>query len=209
MDRTLAFWLEESRLMGFSDLPVPSMDPRDASAPQERSEFTQLLGDWFGQGRYGLAHGQGPNCADLMIIGAAPSQGDPRGVDLFQGPCAELLTAMIQKGMKRSRASVFVAHVLAAAPESGGEPASPCVPFWAAQVQAVNPKVLMLLGASVLKAFRTDLPGVDSSSRGQWTEVFGRPALPTFHPSFLLRQPQAKREAWNDLKMVMERLGWS
>jgi DNA polymerase len=195
--------------MGFSDLPMPSMDAQDASAPQGRSEFTQLIGDWFGHGQVGLAHGQGPDRADLMIIGAAPKQSELRSVHLFEGPCAELLTAMIEKGMKRSRASVFVAQVLAVESENSEQSASPCMPFWKAQIEAINPKVLMLLGASVLKSFRADLPGVDSSARGQWIEAFGRPALPTFHPSFLLRQPQAKREAWNDLKMVMERLGWS
>ena len=116
---------------------------------------------------------------------------------------------MIEKGMKRSRASIFVAHVLPVDAENSAQSTAPCIPFWEAQIEAINPKALMLLGASVLKAFRTDLPCVDSSARGQWTEAFGRPTLPTFHPSFLLRQPQAKREAWNDLKMVMERLGWS
>jgi len=209
VDRSLTFWLEESRLMGFSDLPMPFMDAPDASAPQRRSEFTQLIGDWLGQGRFGLAHGQGPDRADLLIIGAAPKQVELHQAHLFEGPSAELLTAMIEKGMKRSRAAVFVAHVLPVEAENSAQPTPPCIPFWEAQIEAINPKVLMLLGASVLKAFRADLPGVDSSARGQWIEAFGRPALPTFHPSFLLRQPQAKREAWNDLKMVMERLGWS
>ena len=209
MDRSLTFWLEESRSMGFTDLPMSAVDPRDAGAPQERSEFTQLLSDWLTQGRYGLAHGQGPDRADLMIIGAAPGQADLHRVDLFEGPCAELLTAMIERGMKRSRASIFITHILAVEPSGGAGSALPCMPFLKAQIEAVNPKVLVCLGATVLSAFRTDLPGVDSSARGQWTEVLGRPALPTFHPSFLLRQPQAKREAWNDLKKVMERLGWS
>jgi uracil-DNA glycosylase len=213
VDRSLTFWLEESRSMGFTDLPTVVSASSTSVGSEAQPGFAESIGGCSGcvlcQGQQRFAYGQGPESVDLMMIGAAPSSEEIHTSHLFEGPSAELLTAMIEKGMKRSRSSVFVAHILPVGSREGASSGASCLPFLSAQIEAINPKVLVLLGATVLKVFRADLQGINSSLRGQWTEVLGRPTLPTFHPSFLLRQPQAKREAWNDLKRVMERLGWS
>jgi DNA polymerase len=79
------------------------------------------------------------------------------------------------------------------------------LPFLARHVELAAPEVLVLMGNTPLFAAR-GTKGI-RRARGQWIEAFGRPALPTLHPAYLLRNPAAKREAWADLLALRARLG--
>jgi DNA polymerase len=223
VDRSVAYWLEEARAMGFTDAP-----PLVVSAPEAPSQKPAIskgsgvdglfaVEAWMGDckrcglcnSRTQLIYGQGDPHAELMFIGLGPSSADDSAGYLYSDAAGELLTKMIENGMKRPRASVFLASVLKCksnteAPVSAQETLR-CAPFLRAQIEAVAPKCLVLLGAPVLRAL---LPEIDdlAGQRGRWVEVAGLPAMPTFDPGFLLRKPEAKREAWMDLKKVMERL---
>jgi uracil-DNA glycosylase family 4 len=223
VDRSLAYWLEEARAMGITDAPSLSVSPSQA-APQvpvisRGSGVEGLLAveAWMGDckrcglcnSRTRLIYGQGDPRAELMFIGLGPTAADDSAGYLYSDAAGELLTKMIEKGMKRPRSSVFLAGVVkcktqAEHPVKANELTS-CMPFLKAQIEAVAPKCLVLLGAPVLTAL---VPGINdlAGQRGRWVEVAGVPAMPTFDPGFLLRKPEAKREAWMDLKKVMERL---
>ena len=79
------------------------------------------------------------------------------------------------------------------------------MPFLKRQISIVNPKVIVLLGAVPL-LYLFNLKGI-MKLRGRWLDYNGIPVMPTYHPAFLLRQAQAKRDAWEDLKQVMRRFG--
>ncbi len=193
--------------MGFTDVPSSLLGTSDAQAPADstpRLQFAHSVGPSGQQ----LTVGLGPQGAELMFVGVANSAHDHFDGHRVVGPAFDLLTAMIEKGMKRSPHDVFVSWMIHCNSHDQGLGGDDYLTCLSRQIEWVSPKVVVLMGARALQVFRPDLQDV-GRYRGQWIELVGRSALPTFHPEFLLRQPQAKREAWQDLKRVMERLGWS
>ena len=213
--------------MGLTVAPAPQLEPDFSQAPvampapviAKGSGIEGLLGveRWMGDcqrcglcaGRKSLVYGEGDPRADLMFIGEAPGAEEDRSGRPFVGKAGQLLTRMIEQGMQRPRGSVFIANIVKCRPPGNRNPEpeemARCMPFLLAQIAAVSPRVVVLLGGSALKGFRPDLPGI-TRSRGQWIDVGGIATMPTFHPAYLLRQAEAKRAAWMDLKKVMERL---
>jgi uracil-DNA glycosylase family 4 len=211
--------------MGLTEAPVVASPDRASAAASAQPvieagsgvEGLLAVERWMGDcrrcglcdGRTNLVYGEGNPAADLMFIGAAPSAEEDQIGRPFFGASGELLTRMIEQGMQRPRRSVFIANIVKCRPPGDRQPKpdeiASCLPFLLAQIAAVSPKVIVLLGDLALKGFRPDLPGI-IHSRGQWIELGGIPTMPTFHPTFLLREAEAKRAAWMDLKKVMERL---
>jgi DNA polymerase len=113
--------------------------------------------------------------------------------------------------MGLTRDEVFIANIVKCRPPGNRAPqpeeAAACLPFLLDQIAILQPRVIITLGATALKY----LIGLDQASvtrmRGTWLTVRGIDLMPTFHPAFLLRQPARKREAWDDLKAVLARLG--
>ena len=142
-----------------------------------------------------------PN-ADLMFVGEAPgADEDIQGIP-FVGRAGQLLTKMIQ-AINLQRDEVYIANVIKCRPPGNRNPEpdeiEQCEPFLLRQIAAVQPKVIVALGSFAAK---TLLKTQDSISRlrGRVYEFQGAKLIPTFHPSYLLRSPQFKREAWEDLK---------
>jgi DNA polymerase len=152
--------------------------------------------------------GTGSRQAELMFIGEAPGRDeDAQGVP-FVGAAGQLLTKMIT-AMGFDRAAVYIANIVKCRPPRNRPPeadeATTCLPFLRRQIELVRPKVIVTLGATPLQ-FLLGKSGI-ARERGVWSEFAGIPVLPTFHPAYLLRAPEHKREAWEDLKQVMVRLG--
>lgn len=147
---------------------------------------------------------------DVMFIGEGPGADEDASGRPFVGRAGQLLTKMIL-AMGYSREDVFIANIVKCRPPNNRVPDSGemvlCMPWLFEQISAVRPKCIVALGATALKG----LTGRESVSitreRGVWTEFRGIPMLPTFHPSYLLRAPLAKKEAWEDLKSVLRFLG--
>jgi DNA polymerase len=124
------------------------------------------------------------------------------------GKAGQLLTKMIG-AMQFARSEVYIANIVKCRPPGNRNPepdeVEACLPYLQRQIECVKPEVIVLLGAVPLRA----LLGGRSirRERGQWRDFHGIPVMPTFHPSYLLRLPEAKREAWADLQQVMHRLG--
>ena len=162
-----------------------------------------------GQGRKQIVFGVGNPAADIMFVGEAPgADEDTQGVP-FVGRAGQLLTKMIE-AMGLSRDEVYIANVLKCRPPNNRDPqpdeVESCEPFLFQQIATVQPKVVIALGAF---AARTLLKTQDPISRlrGRIYDYRGAQLIPTFHPSFLLRSPGYKREAWEDLKKALGLLG--
>jgi DNA polymerase len=152
--------------------------------------------------------GDGNRRAEIMFIGEAPGRDeDAQGIP-FVGAAGQLLDKMIT-AMKFDRAEVYIANIVKCRPPRNRPPeaveATTCLPFLKRQIELVQPKVIVTLGATPLQ-FLLGKSGI-AREHGVWCEFAGIPALPTFHPAYLLRAPERKREAWEDLKLVMVRLG--
>ena len=161
------------------------------------------------QGRKQIVFGVGNPGADIMFVGEAPgADEDLQGVP-FVGRAGQLLTKMIE-AMGLSRDEVYIANVLKCRPPNNRDPqpdeVASCEPFLFQQIASIQPKVIVALGAF---AARTLLKTQDPISRlrGRVFEYRGASLIPTFHPSFLLRSPGYKREAWDDLKKALGVLG--
>jgi uracil-DNA glycosylase family 4 len=161
------------------------------------------------QGRKQIVFGVGNPTADLMFVGEAPgADEDAQGIP-FVGRAGQLLTKMIE-AMGFARDEVYIANVLKCRPPGNRNPEpdeiATCEPFLFRQLASVEPKVVIALGAFAARTLlKTDDP--ISRLRGRVFDYRGAKLIPTFHPSFLLRSPGYKREAWEDLKKALALLG--
>ncbi len=153
-------------------------------------------------GRKQVVFGVGNPDADLMFVGEAPGgDEDIQGIP-FVGRAGQLLTKMIL-AINLERDQVYIANVIKCRPPGNRNPEpdeiASCEPFLFQQIDAVRPKVIVALGAFAAKTLlRTEDP--ISRLRGRVYDFRGAKLIPTFHPSFLLRSPDRKRDAWEDLK---------
>jgi DNA polymerase len=161
------------------------------------------------QGRTQIVFGVGNPTADVMFVGEAPgADEDAQGVP-FVGRAGQLLTKMIE-AMGFRRDDVYIANVLKCRPPGNRNPEpdeiATCEPYLFRQLASVEPKVVIALGAFAARTLlKTDEP--ISRLRGRVFDYRGAKLIPTFHPSFLLRSPGYKREAWDDLKKALAILG--
>jgi uracil-DNA glycosylase family 4 len=153
-------------------------------------------------GRQQVVFGVGNPDADLMFVGEAPgADEDEQGIP-FVGRAGQLLTKMIL-AINFERDQVYIANLIKCRPPGNRNPEpdeiATCEPFLFQQIDAVRPRVIVALGAFAAK---TLLRSDDSISRlrGRVFDFRGAKLIPTFHPSFLLRSPDRKRDAWEDLK---------
>jgi DNA polymerase len=161
--------------------------------------------------------GTGNPDADLMFVGEAPGADEDKQGEPFVGRAGELLTRIIN-AMGLTRDDVYIANVLKCRPDMapgapGNRPPTPlemqrCLPYLREQIAIIQPRVLVALGKTAMAG----LTGADesmSAMRGRWFEFENIPLLPTYHPSYLLRNGSnaEKRKVWEDMMLVMEKLG--
>jgi DNA polymerase len=156
--------------------------------------------------------GCGTPTARLMFIGEAPGADEDRLGQPFVGKAGQLLTDMITKGMGLRREDVFIANILKCRPPENRTPtpeeAANCSSYLEHQIAVIRPEFLCLLGKTAV----VGVLGVDPSTsmgrlRGRWHCYRGIKTLATYHPSYLLRNPPAKKDAWEDLQLLMKEMG--
>jgi DNA polymerase len=155
-----------------------------------------------GQGRRQVVFGVGDPDADLMFVGEAPGgDEDVQGIP-FVGRAGQLLTKMIN-AIQLERDQVYIANVIKCRPPGNRNPErdeiETCQPFLFQQIAAIRPKVIVALGTFAAQTL-LNTPDPISRLRGRVYQFRGAQLIPTFHPSFLLRSPDRKRDAWEDLK---------
>jgi len=162
------------------------------------------------RGRKNVVFGAGDVNADLMFIGEVPgSDEDAQGIP-FVGEVGQLLTKMIN-AMQFQRSGVYIANIVKCHPPKNRDPqdteAEACIPYLQRQIELVSPKVIVILGALPLQ-YLLNQKGI-TRLRGKWMDYHGIKTMPTFHPAYLLRNPDAKKDVWTDLQKVMELFGKS
>jgi uracil-DNA glycosylase len=156
----------------------------------------------------------GNPAAPVMIIGEAPGADEDRIGRPFVGRAGQLLDRMLA-AIGLDREGVLITNVIYWRPPGNRTPTTDeiaaCVPFVLRHVALVRPKVLVLAGGTAARALLPPGPGI-TRLRGRWFDLavpgldLPVPTLPMFHPSFLLRAPERKREAWHDLLALRARL---
>ena len=160
-------------------------------------------------GRRNIVFGQGNPEAALMFVGEAPGADEDEQGLAFVGRAGQLLTDIIEKGLKTRRSDVFIANVIKCRPPQNRNPEPDeilsCAPFLERQIRTIRPRVIVGLGKFAAQwLLRTATP--ITRLRGQLGEWEGIPVMPTYHPAYLLRNPSSKKELWEDMKVVMELL---
>jgi len=160
------------------------------------------------RGRTNIVPGEGNPFAELMFVGEGPGQEEDRQGRPFVGPSGELLTKMIHAiGMERSEC--YIANIVKCRPPGNRNPspeeAEACIGFLRQQTALIRPKVIVLLGRVACRYILKEEIFI-TRDHGVWFERKGTWFMPTFHPSALLRDPSKKRDAWEDLKKVRDKL---
>ena len=159
--------------------------------------------------RNSVVFGEGPNHAELVFVGEAPGVEEDLAGRPFVGAAGKLLNDII-RAMGLDRAGVYICNVVKCHPPRNRDPESDeiemCLPFLRAQLSLIKPEVICTIGrvsaqSLIDKHFRI------TRDRGQWYSFMDIPVMPTYHPAYLLRYPQAKRQVWDDVQKIMKRLG--
>lgn len=158
--------------------------------------------------------GEGNPAADIMFIGEGPGRVEDETGRPFVGPAGELLTRIIENGMKLKRSDVYIANIVKCRPTVNmaghrDRPPEPdeieaCHGYLVKQISFIKPRVIITLGGPASKFITGRQAGI-TKQRGHWAEFMNIPVMPTYHPSYLLRQGDgpAKRELWNDIRQVL------
>jgi len=178
------------------------------SLAQIRDELGECTRCKLSTTRASIVFGVGDPNAPLMFVGEAPGEQEDKRGEPFVGPAGELLDKMIE-AMGWSRRSVYIANTTKCRPPGNRNPEldelEQCMPFLQAQIASIAPRIIVALG----RPASNQLLGRDvpiSALRNKFHDVNGIRVMPTFHPAYLLREPDRKRDAWADLKLVMQEL---
>lgn len=159
--------------------------------------------------RKNVVFGVGNPRAELMFIGEAPGADEDEQGEPFVGRAGQLLTKIIE-AMGFTREEVYIANVLKCRPPNNRVPepneVANCLPYLLAQIETIQPKVMVALGATAVRSLLDVQIGI-TKMRGNWYTFHDVPIMPTFHPAYLLRNPPAKKEVWDDMKAVLAKLG--
>lgn len=152
--------------------------------------------------------GEGDSRAALMVVGEGPGESEDRSGRPFVGRAGELLDKMLA-AIEVPRATAYIANVVKCRPPKNRVPLpderEACMPYLARQIELVRPRVLLALGGTAAEA----LLGVKTSLgqlRSKVHEWHGIPLVVTYHPAALLRNPNWKRPAWDDVRIVRQLL---
>ena len=190
---------------------VPTTEAPEAVTPRKDETLQDIradLGDCtrcvLHQKRTHLVFGVGNPNANLMFIGEGPGYEEDRQGLPFVGPAGQLLTKIIN-AIDLSRDDVYIANVVKCRPPQNRDPepeeVEECRPFLDRQIDAIQPKVICALGrVSAQNLLKTE-DGI-TRIRGRIYTYRGAKLVPTFHPAYLLRNPEKKRECWEDMKLI-------
>ena len=156
-------------------------------------------------GRTTLVFGVGNPDADLMFVGEAPGRDEDREGIPFVGRAGQLLTRIIE-AIDLRRDDVYIANVIKCRPPDNRNPepdeVQTCEPYLFAQIDCIRPRVIVALGSFAARTLLRDDRASITKIRGNVYGFRGAQLIPTFHPAFLLRSPDRKREVWEDMKLV-------
>ncbi|RPH51993.1 MAG: uracil-DNA glycosylase [Desulfobacteraceae bacterium] len=188
---------------------VKNLDRNLSVAADYLKELRSLLGDCqrckLCKERTNIVFGAGDPEARLVFVGEGPGYDEDQQGEPFVGKAGQLLTKIIQ-AINLTRAQVYICNIIKCRPPGNRNPASDeikaCFPFLEGQLDAIKPDFICALGTF---AAQTLLDTVDPISRlrGRFFDLRGIKVMPTYHPAYLLRNPEKKRDVWEDMKKLM------
>jgi uracil-DNA glycosylase len=191
-----------------TEVAVPAADAPRRTLQVVREEVGECTRCKLHETRTRLVFGVGADETPLMFVGEAPGAEEDRRGEPFVGAAGQLLDKMIA-AMGWTRETVYIANVLMCRPPGNRDPqpdeVSQCLPFLHRKIEAIRPRIIVALGKPATHALLSTTAPI-SALRGRFHDFRGIKVMPTFHPAFLLRQPDRKRDAWSDLKQVIEDL---
>jgi uracil-DNA glycosylase family 4 len=181
----------------------------DDSLPRIREDIGDCTRCRLHKGRTKIVFGIGNSKAELVFVGEGPGHDEDIQGEPFVGRAGKLLTQMIE-AMSLRRSDVYICNVVKCRPPENRLPEkdeiATCSPFLLRQLAAIQPKVICCLGACAAQTMLGTNQGI-SRFRGAWFDFRGSKLIATYHPAYLLRNPNAKSEVWKDLQKVMGVLG--
>jgi uracil-DNA glycosylase len=198
--------------------PAPLPTPNSQLTTQDRQTRLTVLADEVKACTRCVLHAErtqtvfarGNGSSGLCFVGEGPgADEDAQGLP-FVGAAGQLLDRMIS-AMGIEREDVYVCNIVKCRPPKNRTPEpeemNACMPYLAEQLSLVEPQVIVALGKTAVQGLFGTAEGI-TRIRGRWRLYQGRIAvMPTFHPAYLLRNPAAKREVWDDLQLVLKQLG--
>jgi uracil-DNA glycosylase len=188
--------------------PTAGSSTSELAAIEARAKVCVKCGE-LSRCRHSVVFGVGSPRAEIMFVGEAPGHDEDMRGEPFVGRAGELLTKIIV-AMGFQREDVYIANVLKCRPPENRTPlpdeVTNCLPYLLSQIDLIKPKIIVALGATAVRALLDVQLGI-TKMRGHWYTFRDIPIMPTFHPAYLLRNPPAKKEVWEDMKAVLEKLG--
>jgi len=207
-EKAEAEWLDSHAVVAAEQMAAAAADLAGLRAALAAYEFCDLK-----KGARNLVFADGNPAARVMVIGEAPGRDEDREGLPFVGRAGQLLDRMfaaisLDRRGETPDQSLYIANVLPWRPPQNRDPnpeeVAMMMPFLRRHIALANPDFLVLMGNIACLALLGER-GI-TRLRGNWAEVAGKPVLPMFHPAYLLRSPEKKREAWADLQSIKARL---
>jgi len=220
--------LEDLRLIGEKELHCPQIPTNlpvcpigvrgvgeggDAACRSEtleeiRAELSECRRCALCSGRKTMVFGEGNPEARLVLVGEAPGREEDLQGRPFVGEAGRLLERILF-AMGLQREQVYICNVIKCRPPQNRDPSpeeiAACEPYLQRQLAAIRPRVIVTLGRFAAQTLLRNQTPI-SQLRGQWQTYQGVALMPTYHPAYLLRNPAEKRDVWEDMKQVMQRL---
>jgi uracil-DNA glycosylase family 4 len=197
--------------------PVRAVGPTPLDAEEQRRRLAVLSDSIKGctkcalhAGRTQTVFARGSGASGLCFVGEGPGADEDQQGFPFVGKAGQLLDKMIG-AMGFTRDEVYVCNIVKCRPPNNRKPEpeemTTCMPYLVEQLAILQPQVIVALGATAVQGLFGTNEGI-TRLRGRWKLYQGQvPVMPTFHPAFLLRDPERKKEVWDDLQAVLRQMG--
>jgi uracil-DNA glycosylase family 4 len=192
---------------------LDAVPPRTISHCESLEELEHFLSTCerckLSKARKTIVFGEGSPHAKLVFVGEAPGVEEDIAGEPFVGAAGKLLTDVV-KAMGLTRDEVYICNVIKCHPPHNRDPQPDeiemCFPFLQHQIALIKPEVICTIGRIPAQSL-IDSDFKITRGRGQWYSFMDIPVMPTYHPAYLLRYPQAKRQVWDDVQKIMNKLG--
>jgi DNA polymerase len=199
------------KLLGYEYFEGFDIQDINITMPQDLQELQKIVLNChlcnLAKTRTNVVFGEGNPQAKLMFIGEAPGRDEDLQGKPFVGRSGEVLTKMIENVLGLKRDEVYIANIVKCRPPQNRNPefneAESCKGYLFKQIDIIKPQIIVTLGKIAFKYLLNDETPI-TKARGKIYEFKGIKVIPTFHPSYLLRNPSKKKEAMIDLKFIKE-----
>ena len=206
--------LYQQRFLGYEYFEDIKNSPFEKSnmddMPSSLQELQSYIGDCslcnLSKSRKNIVFGEGNLDASIMFIGEAPAELEDNSGRVFVGKAGELLDKIIENVLMLKREDVYISNIVKCRPPTNRTPTdeecNSCKPFLLKQIEIVKPKIIVALGSTSYSYLTGEMDVNISRIRGEMTVFGDSMIMPTFHPSFLLRNPSLKREVMSDMLKI-------